>query len=290
MNRGSEKTGRRMKIYGIDFTSKPTRAKPITCAGASLQDGVLSVHALDELVSFDEFDGLLSVDGPWVAGMDFPFGQSRRFICNVGWPEDWEEYIALVSAMGRNEFVQLLEAYKAIRPYGDKEHKRVIDQRAGSISPQKLYGIPVGKMFFEGAPRLLKSPASIIPMRKNSDARIVVEAYPSVIARRFIGRRPYKNDTPAKQTRALRAARINLLAALQSSSFKEVYGFELLLPAELVKVCSEDATGDRLDAILCCIQASWAWIRREQGYGVPAEVDVAEGWIPDPLFSVTDVR
>jgi hypothetical protein len=279
-----------MKIYGIDFTSKPTRAKPITCAEASLQHGVLSIQALDELVSFDEFDGLLSIEGPWVAGMDFPFGQSRRFISNMEWPEDWDEYIALVSAMDRGEFVHLLEAYKADRPYGDKEHKRVIDQRAGSISPQKLYGIPVGKMFFEGAPRLLKSPASIIPMRKNNDTRVVVEAYPSVIARRFIERRPYKNDTPAKQTEELRAARIALLAALQSPAFIEVYGFELLLPAKLGKVCGEDSTGDRLDAILCCIQASWAWLRREQDYGVPAEVDAAEGWIPDPLFAAADGR
>lgn len=273
-----------MKLFGVDFTSKPTKAKPITCAESRLINGVLNIHGLDELISFSAFEDLLSSEGPWVAGMDFPFGQSRRFISNMGWPEDWAEYVSLVSAMDRSAFVHLLEAYKADRPYGDKEHKRAIDQRAASISPQKLYGVPVGKMFFEGAPRLLNSSASIIPLRMNNDPRVIVEAYPSIIARRFIERRSYKNDTPAKQTEALRQARLDIVSGIQSAGFRELYGFNLSLSDGIVKLCVEDATGDRLDAILCCIQAAWAWLHRKQGYGVPGNADTAEGWITDPLF------
>lgn len=273
-----------MKFFGVDFTSKPTKAKPVTCAKARLKNGVLNIHGLDELVSFSAFEDLLSSEGPWVAGMDFPFGQSRRFISNMGWPEGWTEYVTLVSAMDRGQFVHLLEAYKADRPYGDKEHKRAIDQLAASISPQKLYGVPVGKMFFEGAPRLLNSSASIIPMRMNNDSRVIVEAYPSIIARRFVERRSYKNDTPAKQTQGLRQARLDIVSGIQSADFRELYGFDLSLSDAIVEICVEDATGDRLDATLCCIQAGWAWLHQKQGYGVPDDVDTAEGWITDPLF------
>jgi hypothetical protein len=40
-----------------------------------------------------------------------------------------------------------------------------------------------------------------------------------------------------------------------------------------------DATGDRLDAALCAMQAAWAWRRRDDNYGLPAHVDPLEGWI-----------
>jgi hypothetical protein len=54
-----------------------------------------------------------------------------------------------------------LEVYRSHRPFGDKEHRRKTDIAASSISPQKLYGVPVGLMFFEGAPRLVKSGVTI---------------------------------------------------------------------------------------------------------------------------------
>ncbi len=38
-----------------------------------------------------------------------------------------------------------------------------------------------------------------------------------------------------------------------------------------------DAGADRLDAVLCLMQAAWASTR--EGHGLPAEVDALEGWI-----------
>jgi hypothetical protein len=49
------------------------------------------------------------------------------------------------------------------------------DIAAGSVSPQKLYGVPVGLMFFEGAPR------PIPKLHYGDPKRIVVEAYPGVL-------------------------------------------------------------------------------------------------------------
>lgn len=58
-----------------------------------------------------------------------------------------------VSSMDRKAFRKALDDYRTPRQPGDKEHRRHTDIAAGSISPQKLYGTPVGLMFFEGAPR-----------------------------------------------------------------------------------------------------------------------------------------
>jgi predicted RNase H-like nuclease len=38
-----------------------------------------------------------------------------------------------------------------------------------------------------------------------------------------------------------------------------------------------DAGGDRLDAVLCALQAAWA--SRQPRHGLPEHVDPLEGWI-----------
>jgi hypothetical protein len=82
-----------MKVLGIDFTSNPSRAKPITCLSGQLDGGVLRADQMHNLHSFREFEATLSAAGPWIAGIDFPFGQSRKFIENIGWPNKWDKYV-----------------------------------------------------------------------------------------------------------------------------------------------------------------------------------------------------
>ena len=150
-----------MKIYGIDFTSAPKRNKPITCLECRLESNKLEAGELIEWRDFEGFEVALRRTGPWIAGIDFPFGQSRKFIENIGWPDTWQGYVAHVGSLGRKGFRSVLDGYRANRPAGDKEHRRTTDTKAGSKSPQKLYGTPVGLMFFEGAPRLLKAGVTI---------------------------------------------------------------------------------------------------------------------------------
>jgi len=38
-----------------------------------------------------------------------------------------------------------------------------------------------------------------------------------------------------------------------------------------------DASGDRLDAVLCLVQAAWASL--QPAYGLPVSLDTLEGWI-----------
>ena len=271
-----------LNIKGMDFTSVPSKRKPISCVEAVLRGTHLTIGRSVKLQDFSAFEAVLNSQGPWIAGIDFPFGQSRRLIGNLDWPENWEGYVGLVAGMSREEFVRLLERYKEKRSPGDREHFRVVDRLARSKRPQKLYGVPVAKMFYQGAKRLLASPASIVPVRPRTDARIVVEAYPALVVRRFIGRRSYKNDTRSKQTEALREARQAVVDGLASNRFRETYGFRISFPAAAAARWIEDATGDHLDSALCTVQAAWAWTRRQHGFGVPDDADIVEGWIPDP--------
>jgi hypothetical protein len=100
-----------------------------------------------------------------------------------------------------------------------------------------------------------------------------------LVARRWIGKRPYKSDSPARQTPAQCDARRDLLAGLRERC-DDLYGVVLDLPGDLAETLLNDGSGDRLDALLCAVQAAWA--SGQAGYGVPPDADPLEGWIVDP--------
>jgi hypothetical protein len=274
-----------MKIYGIDFTSAPSPKKAITYAQCELAGDVLTFESLGDLASFGEFEKFLHRPGPWVAGLDFPFGQPRKLIENLGWPKTWEGAVQFVSGMSKTEFVHMLETYCQGREKGDKHHRRRTDQLAQSRSPMMLYRVPVGKMYFEGAPRLLQAGVSIHPCHVNRDPRVILEAYPALVARRWIGIRSYKTDVLKQQTTAQGSAREELISGLCSEETKFYLSFDVHLDDQAIKLMVQDGTGDRLDALLCAVQAGWAFTQRDQNYGIPADCDPLEGWIVDPSLS-----
>jgi hypothetical protein len=176
----------------------------------------------------------------------------------------------------------LLADYRTRRPPGDKQHLRATDRLAGARSPMMLFGVPVGKMFFRGAPRLLQAGVSVLPCHPRKDPRIVVETYPALVARRFLGRLPYKNDASCKQTESLIARRRELLRQCLSDRLREAYALELHLPQGLAGRLIEDPSADGLDSVLCAIQAAWGWSQRAANHGIPTNADTLEGWILDP--------
>jgi hypothetical protein len=268
-----------MKVFGVDFTSRPRKAKPITCAECRFDGQTLTLKSIHTFSSFLDFENWLTSPGAWIAGLDFPFGLPRKLIKNLGWPAAWTAYMANIAGMRREEFVQLLEDYKRDRESGDKEHLRDTDKLANSASPQKIYNPPVGKMFYEGATRLYHTPLSIEPMRSTHDNRIVIEVYPALFVRRYIGRASYKSDTRAKQTREQQAARMELLRALQAKAFYHEYHFNIALSQESRQRLVEDVAGDKLDAVICAIEAAWSWNQRNENLGIPENIDSNEGWI-----------
>ena len=273
MSNGSE-----MKVFGIDFTSRPKRGKPITCICCSFEGQILQFNRLELWHEFASFERALLAPGPWIAGIDFPFGQSRAFIENIGWPRNWLDYVNHAASLGREGFCAALDDYRSRRPKGDKEHRRVTDIAASSISPQKLYGVPVGKMFFEGAPRVARSGVTVPGLLVGDPHRIVVEAYPGILARRLIGRASYKSDDRKKQTSAQLEARRTILDRITSS--RDLAGCDFRVNAP--KTLADDPSGDQLDALLCAVQAAWGWSKRDAAYGAPSAHDPIEGWIADP--------
>jgi hypothetical protein len=191
---------------------------------------------------------------------------------------DWLGYVRHAHSLGRDGFREALDAFRKEQRAGDKEHRRETDIAAGSISPQKLYGVPVGLMFFEGAPRLARSEVTIPHLQAGDPDRIVVEAYPGALARQIVGRRSYKHEDKKKQTTERREARQDILRGLMRCGPDDLNGFRIDASASLC----DDPTGDDLDALLCAVQAAWAWQNRLNRFGAPINVNRDEGWIADP--------
>jgi hypothetical protein len=188
--------------------------------------------------------------------------------------------------MGKKVFEETLIRYGEGRAKGDKLHLRTTDVLAGARSPMLLFRVPVAKMFFEGATRLLRANVSILPCRPTGDSRVVVEGYPALVARRFIGKQGYKSDERSKQTKDREMARREIVHGLRSSEIVKCYGLRVELSDELSKRLVEDPMGDELDAVLCSIQGGWAWLQRFSGYAIPEVCRRTEGWIFDPLATL----
>ena len=269
-----------MKAIGIDFTSAPTARKPITAAAGTVTDGRLHVESVRRLVSFKEFEEEIAAPGPWVAGIDFPFGQPSRLVRELGWPQSWSAYVIHVENIGKSSFERAVKRYTDGQPYGDKQHRRITDVRARSTSPMKLNFQPVGKMFFQGAPRILRSGASIVPCALNDGGRVIVEAYPALAAEALAERTSYKSDDKSKQTREQEDARCRIVGALTGERCRDKYGLVVHLDSTARRNLVDDPGGDLLDAVLCALQAAWSSM--QPNYGVPETCNLLEGWIVDP--------
>jgi Protein of unknown function (DUF429) len=272
-----------VKIYGLDFTSAPGRRKPLIVLGCKLEGNLLRIENSEMLTDFGGFEDFLRRPGPWLCGTDFPFGQPRSLVAALGWPEDWEGYVSKVGGLSKDEFEDAIRADMATRPPGSKWRYRLADRRSHSSSAMMLFRVPVGKMFYQGAPRLLASGVRVEPCRRNGDDRVAVEAYPAVVARRFLGRTAYKRDA-VPDTPERRSARETLLAGLESETLREAYGFTVEMDDRWRKQFVGEPSADALDSLLCAVQAAWAYTKRDENYGVPQECDPDEGWILDPAL------
>jgi hypothetical protein len=267
-----------VRVYGVDFTSAPSRRKPTCVAVCLLSGDELGFERLERLTSLASFEASLRVPGPWIAGFDFPFTQSRTFLRNMDWPSDWGAYADRIGRMTKAEFRSALEYYKANRAPGDREHSRGFEVGTGAVSPQKLYGVPVALMQFEGAPRLRAAGVHIPGLQDGDRTRVAIEAYPGVAARALIGRTSYKNDQVSKQTSEQARARREILRRLTGEEGRARFG----LRVEAQEWVAEEPGADPLDALLCAVQAAWAARLMDREPERLARLDLSEGWIADP--------
>ncbi len=266
-------------IYGVDFTSAPCSAKPIVVASGSLRDDTFALDGIEGLPTLTAYEQWLRRPGPWVGGFDFPLGLPRAALVELGWPTDWEQLTRHCGRLGRAMMRSALDAHRAQRPAGDKYCYRRGDAAAGSHSPLKLVNPPVALMFLEGACRLPQAGVSVPGMYEADSERMALEAYPGFAVRQLLsvsGRVSYKNDATKKQTPARADMRRRIVQVLMDEG---VNGIRLRGDALLVASLVEDGSGDRLDAVLCALQAAWGWRRRSDNFGLPETMDPVEGWI-----------
>ena len=263
-----------MRIYGVDFTCAPRRAKPITVAAGLLKKDCLDISGIENLLSFAEFEAFLARPGPWVGGFDFPFSLPAELARDLAWPPSWPELVSHCASMNRLAFRNALDLYRNSRKPGSKYAHRATDHPAGSSSPMKLVNPPVALMFHEGARRLLAADVHIPILLPRNSSRVALEAYPGLLVRKQLGvRASYKSDTRAEQTSARRSVRKQIVAALAGG---RPLGIEVKF-SKFEKQVIADGSGDLLDAVICAAQAAWA--AKRPGYGLPAEACAGEGWI-----------
>lgn len=263
------------RVFGIDFTSAPRRAKPIRVAAGRRHGAVVRMEGLEAVESLDAFSAWLARPGPWVAGLDLPFGLPRELVEHLGWPTDYAALIAHYAGLDRADIRARFAAFCNARPAGAKFAHRACDGPAGSSTSMKWVNPPVAWMLHAGVPRLIAAGVHLPGHLAGDESRVALEAYPGLLARELIGRRSYKSDSKAGQTPERLIARKDIVDALEQGRSK--LGLRLKLSHAQRDALVADASGDSLDAVLAMVQAAWA--ATQARYSWPEGVDPLEGWI-----------
>lgn len=262
-------------LAGIDFTSRPTRRKPITVAIGHLQHGAVRLERIDAHPDFESFAAWLQTPGPWLGVFDLPFGLPRELVRALGWPLEWAPLMRHYAALTRPEIRTRFAAFCDQRPVGGKFAHRATDGPAGSSPSMKWVNPPVAYMLHAGVPLLLDAGVHLPGLHGGDMSRVALEGYPGLLARELLGTRPYKSDDKARQTPERLIARADLVDALDRGATR--LALRLRLTHAQREELIADASGDRLDAVLCMVQAAWASTR--PNFGLPPAVDALEGWI-----------
>ena len=263
-------------LAGIDFSCSPSRRKPITVATGRIAGTRLVVDAVREVATLAAFDDWLRTPGPWLGGFDFPFGLPRAFVDANAFGSNAADVIASVRRRcpTRMAWRSFIDEWGNAQPAGARLLPRRTDQASPvvSTSPMQTRYVPVGLMYYEGVARLVGAGVTIPCLGHAGDpSRVALEAYPRRLAHALVERRSYKNSALDDR----RAAREAIVAGLETGRAR--FGWALACDGALRASLIDDPSGDRLDAVLCLVQAAIA--SRREHYGVPDDVDPVEGWI-----------
>ena len=276
-------------LIGCDFSSSPSKRKPIVVAVGHAVAGRVQLQILLRFDTLNAFADWLKQLPAWVGGFDLPFGLPRELVETLGWPTDWLPCMQHYAALSRADIRSTFKAFCDARPVGGKFAHRATDTPAGSSPSMKWVNPPVAYMLHAGVPRLLEAgvylpglqPAvQAMETTPERAAKVALEAYPGLLAREILGHRSYKTDDRARQSDERLIARKDLVTALELGQTR--LQLRLKLTHAQRDAIIEDGSGDALDAVLCLMQAAWAWQQHQQGaplYGLPADMDPLEGWI-----------
>lgn len=270
-------------LLGCDFTSAPSRRKPITLAVGSVDRGRVLLGSMERFETLDAWSARLAQPQAWVGGFDLPFGLPRELVTTLGWPTEWRACMAHYASLDRTTIRDAFAAFCGARPVGGKFAHRATDGPAGSSPSMKWVNPPVAFMLHAGVPRLLDAGASLPGLHSADPHRVALEAYPGLLARSVLGNTSYKSDDKARQTPERLIARKTLINALESGLAPLLQAAHLRLKLSHAQrdALADDASGDSLDAVLCLLQAAWAQAQHSAGHpcwGLPP-FDPLEGWI-----------
>ncbi len=263
-------------LLGVDFTCAPSRRKPIVAAHGVRAGDVLRLQSLQAIETLDGFEALLATPGPWLGAFDFPFGLPRAFVDALALGSDARAVVAALHRRcpTRMAFRALVDAWGNARPKGQRLlHRRTDTALPGvsSSSPLQTRYVPVGFMYYEGFARLVAAGVNLPGLCHGDASRVALEGYPGWLAHALVGRLSYKNRDGAETL----IARKEIVDALEQG--RSPLGLRLKLTHAQRDALAADASGDRLDAVLCLAQAAWA--SAQPGHGLPPDVDAVEGWI-----------
>lgn len=262
-------------LVGVDFTSAPSRRKPIRLAYGRCHGSVVLLERQEALTSLDAFDAWLDQPGSWLGGFDLPFGLPRALVEALDWPTDWISLVRHYGSLTRAEIRETFARFCDARPPGSKFAYRRCDRPAGSSPSMKWVNPPVAYMLHAAVPRLLNAGVHFPGLHPGDPRRVALEAYPGLLAREVIARRSYKSDNAAGRTSDRLIARKDILDALEQGRTR--LGLRLKLSHSQRDELVDDGSGDKLDAVLCLVQAAWA--SGQPNFGQPAGMDPLEGWI-----------
>jgi hypothetical protein len=262
-------------LIGVDFSSAPSRRKPVVLARGTRLGAVLRLDGFERFEALPALADWLAQPGPWVGGFDLPFGLPRELVQTLGWPLQWPALMDHFAGLEREQIRATFAAFCDARPVGGKFAHRACDVPAGSSPSMKWVNPPVAYMLHAGVPLLRAAGVSLPGLCEGDAQRVALEAYPGLLARELLGSRSYKNDAKAKQTPERLIARKDLVDALEQGRSR--LGLRLRLSHAQRDLLADDASGDHLDAVLCLLQAGWA--QTQPGYGLPPHMDPLEGWI-----------
>jgi Protein of unknown function (DUF429) len=270
-------------LLGCDFTSAPSRRKPITLAVGRTDRNRVVLNGMERFDTLDGWLARMTEPGHWVGGFDLPFGLPRELVTTLGWPTDWAACMAHYAALDRETIRATFAGFCNARPVGGKFAHRATDGPAGSSPSMKWVNPPVAFMLHAGVPRLMAARLTLPGLLPGDGSRVGLEAYPGLLARSVLGTTSYKSDDKAKQTPERLIARKTLINALENGQVPllQACGLRLKLTHAQRDALADDASGDSLDAVLCLLQAAWAQVQHEAGHprwGLP-EFDPLEGWI-----------
>lgn len=213
-----------LKLIGCDFSSSPSRKKPIVVAWGHLEKSRVQLDGVIYFESLSSFFIWLCEKSSWLGGFDLPFGLPRELVENLKWPSTWPACMDYYSSLERSVIRTKFSAFCDARPVGQKFAHRATDLPAGSSPSMKWVNPPVAWMMHAGVP-LLRKAGVLMPglnyfpnqISKDGDVqqRVALEAYPGMLARELIGSKSYKSDDRLKQDTSRLIARKDLVDLLE---------------------------------------------------------------------------